>query len=73
MYFELNNAWLEEARRLCGRCIHVDSVFTFDKVKEAFNKMHTNQCRGRVVIKIEGDSRAMQDTLQLTAAGREIS
>lgn len=44
--------WLEEINSYNEKDVIVDSVFAFDKTKEAFAKMNTGRCRGKVVIEV---------------------
>lgn len=51
-------AWLEEIGELKGGegddgDVIIDSVFGFDNVKEAFERMDTGRCRGKVVVRVE--------------------
>lgn len=50
---ETKPQWLEEAAKLDSRDIIIDSVFGFTKVKDAFEKLDTGRCRGKVVIDIQ--------------------
>ncbi|KAJ9655167.1 hypothetical protein H2198_005942 [Neophaeococcomyces mojaviensis] len=45
--------YLEEIDNLKPEEVIVDSVFSFNQVKEAFEKLNTGRCRGKVVIEIE--------------------
>lgn len=44
--------WLEELNSFGAEDAVVDTVFSFDKTKEAFEKMNTGRCRGKVVIEV---------------------
>ena len=45
--------WLEDAKNtLTPDDIHIDSVFEFDKAKEAFERLNTGRARGKVVVKV---------------------
>lgn len=45
--------WLEDAKQtLSEEDIYVDSVFDFDKAKDAFERLNTGRARGKVVVKI---------------------
>lgn len=44
--------WLEEITKLKGEDVVVDSTFPFDRTKEAFERMNTGRCRGKVVVEV---------------------
>lgn len=51
---EPKKEWLEEATKLDpGRDIIVDSVFDFEKTKEAFERLNTSRARGKVVVEMK--------------------
>lgn len=50
---DANKEWLGEIRSLKDDDVIIDSTFKFDKTKEAFERMNTGRCRGKVVIEIE--------------------
>lgn len=45
--------YLEEINDLQSDDVVIDSTFSFDRTKEAFERMNTGRCRGKVVIEIE--------------------
>ncbi|KAI1622524.1 alcohol dehydrogenase [Exophiala viscosa] len=45
--------WLEEAAGLSEKKIEIDSVFEFEKTKEAYERLHTGRARGKVVVEIK--------------------
>jgi len=46
--------WLEEASRMDPeREIEIDSVFEFEKTKEAYERLHTGRAKGKVVVEIK--------------------
>ena len=47
---ELKKPWLEEATRLPASKVVIDSTYTFDKAKEAFERLNTGRARGKVVV-----------------------
>ncbi|KAM0807584.1 putative Chaperonin 10-like protein [Seiridium cardinale] len=51
--FALNNEWLQSTTGLRREEIVIDSVFRFDKVNEAFERLGTSRTRGKVVVEIE--------------------
>ncbi len=49
----MKKEWLEEAKEtLKEEEIYVDSVFEFEKAKEAFERLNTGRARGKVVVKV---------------------
>lgn len=48
-----NREWLEEIEKLKEDDVVVDSVFRFERVKEAFERMDTGRCRGKVVVEVD--------------------
>lgn len=46
--------FLREVSRLQPEDVVVDSVFEFDRVKDAFERLDTGRCRGKVVVNMEG-------------------
>lgn len=50
---ETNEGWLEKATELQSKDIIIDSIFQFDKVKEAFEKLNTSRARGKVVVEVQ--------------------
>ena len=49
---EPNSEWLAETFDLPKDKIVIDSEFGFDQGKEAFERLNTGRCRGKVVIKV---------------------
>ena len=45
--------WLEEIGGLREEDVVIDSVFPWERTKEAFERMDTGRCRGKVVIEVE--------------------
>ena len=45
--------YLEGVNDLKSEDVIVDSTFSFDQTKEAFERLNTGRCRGKVVIEIE--------------------
>lgn len=50
---EAKKEWLEEINAYNDNDVTVDSVFPFDRTPEAFERMNTGRCRGKVVIELE--------------------
>jgi NADPH:quinone reductase-like Zn-dependent oxidoreductase len=50
---EPNKEWLQEATKLQSKDIIIDSVFQFDKVKKAFERLNTSRARGKVVVEVQ--------------------
>ncbi|KAI0126174.1 alcohol dehydrogenase [Xylariales sp. AK1849] len=50
---QLNEGWLEKATELRKEDVIIDSVYSFDKVKEAYERLNTGRAKGKVVIEIE--------------------
>jgi D-arabinose 1-dehydrogenase-like Zn-dependent alcohol dehydrogenase len=49
----MKSEWLEEAKTtLSEDDISIDSVFEFEKAKDAFERLNTGRARGKVVIKV---------------------
>ena len=44
--------WLEEVNNLKNDDVIIDSTFPFDRTKDAFERMNTGRCRGKVVIEV---------------------
>ncbi|KAF3012760.1 hypothetical protein E8E14_002201 [Neopestalotiopsis sp. 37M] len=51
----LSSDWLQRGSLLGQNSIYVDSFFPFERVKEAFSRMNSSQCRGSVVILLDPD------------------
>jgi len=49
---EMKKDWLEETLHLPADKITIDSTFTFDNAKLAFEKLNTGRARGKVIIKV---------------------
>lgn len=49
---DMQKPWLEEAAHLPQDKLIIDSVFEFDKAKEAFERLNTSRARGKVVVKV---------------------
>lgn len=45
--------YLEEALELNPEDILVDSTFTFEDAKDAFGRLNTGRCRGKVIVEIK--------------------
>ncbi|KAI8628520.1 alcohol dehydrogenase [Xylariaceae sp. FL1651] len=52
IYLEQNPNWLREATELKDDEIIIDSVFSFDQVKEAYEKLNTGRARGKIAIEV---------------------
>jgi len=50
---ELNAKYLEETLRLPREKITIDSIFEFDQVPDAFERLNTARTRGKVVVRIQ--------------------
>lgn len=50
---EAKKQWLEEISALKDEDVIIDSTFTFERTPDAFERMNTGRCRGKVVITIE--------------------
>ncbi|KAK5942924.1 hypothetical protein PMZ80_003929 [Knufia obscura] len=50
---EAKKEWLEEVSTLKDEDVIIDSRFPFEKTPEAFERMNTGRCRGKVVIELE--------------------
>jgi len=50
---EAKKEWLEEISALKDEDVIIDSTFTFERTPDAFERMNTGRCRGKVVITIE--------------------
>ncbi|KAI9152372.1 Reticulon-4-interacting protein 1 [Paramyrothecium foliicola] len=47
-----NDSWLKEAISLPKDKIHIDSIFEFSKVREAFERLNTGRTQGKVIIRV---------------------
>ncbi|KAI6091435.1 alcohol dehydrogenase [Hypoxylon rubiginosum] len=54
---EFNHTFLEEVLRLSQDKIIIDSIFEFEKVKEAFDKLNTGRTRGKIVINVDAEEK----------------
>lgn len=50
---EFNSLFLEEILNLPKDKIIIESIFEFDQVKEAFDRLNTGRTRGKLVVKID--------------------
>lgn len=50
---ESNKEWLEKVTELRSEEITIDSVYQFDMVREAFEKLNTGRARGKIVINVQ--------------------
>lgn len=54
---EKNKEWLEEAAStLRPEDIYIDSVYGFEKAKEAFERLNTGRAKGKVVVDVNGSN-----------------
>lgn len=49
---DLKKEWLEEAKELEDDQIAIDSVFSFENVKNAYERLNTGRARGKVVVEV---------------------
>ena len=49
---EQNPEYLRQATELKGEDVVIDSVFGFDKAKEAFERLNTGRARGKVIVEV---------------------
>ena len=47
---QLKRDWLEEAKKLPKDKIMIDSVFSFEDVQSAYEKLNTGRARGKVSV-----------------------
>lgn len=47
-----NKGWLEEAKELPSDKIIIDSTFSFENVKSAYERLNTGRARGKVVVEV---------------------
>lgn len=52
LVMELNKKWLEEARDLPTDKIIIDSAFSFDNAKNAYERLNTGRARGKVIVEV---------------------
>ncbi|KAI3321018.1 alcohol dehydrogenase [Xylariaceae sp. AK1471] len=50
---EQRREWLQKAAELTEDEIVIDSVFSFDEAKEAFERLNTGRTRGKVVVRVD--------------------
>lgn len=50
---EMKTEWLEECRQLEPEQVFIDSEFSFDDAKKAYERLHTGRARGKVVVKVQ--------------------
>ena len=50
---EAKKEWLEEVNALQEKDVVIDSKFPFERTPDAFERMNTGRCRGKVVIELE--------------------
>lgn len=49
---DLKKEWLEEAKELENEQIVIDSVFSFENVKNAYERLNTGRARGKVIVEV---------------------
>lgn len=48
----MEKSYLEEATKVPEDKLITDSIFEFDKAKEAFERLNTSRARGKVVVQV---------------------
>ena len=49
---ELKPEWLEEARQLPDDKIIIDNTFSFDDVKQSYERLNTGRARGKIIVEV---------------------